>query len=84
MKLPKKITLARIASHDFNRALRVWKKRIPDTDIFRLLVHERTRALAVAIRSFGIGIIGALWLSTAKSSLTLKLMFLDLRGGPTW
>jgi hypothetical protein len=78
MKSPKKITLARIASHDFNRALRVWKTRLSDTDILRYLVHERARALAIAFRSFGIAIIGALWLSTAKSTLALKLVFIDL------
>jgi hypothetical protein len=78
MKSPKKITLARIASHDFNRALRIWRTRLSETDILRYLVHERSRALAIAIRSFGIALIGALWLSTAKSTLTLKLAFIDL------
>lgn len=78
MKSPKKITLARIASHDFNRALRIWKTRLPDIDILRALVGERTRALAIAIRSFGIATIGVLWLSTAKSTLAVKFMLVDL------
>lgn len=72
MKFPRTITPARIATHDFNRALHIWKVRLTDTEIFRCLVHERSRALSVAIRSFGIALMGALWLSTAKTALKCK------------
>lgn len=78
MRFPRKITLARIATHDFNRALRVWRKRLPESDILRSLVNERARALTIAIRSFGIAVIGALWLSSVKSTMALKVMFADL------
>jgi hypothetical protein len=78
MKFPRKITLARIASHDFNRALRVWKIRLPDTDILRSLVNERARALTLFVRNLGIAMLTTLWLSTAKSTLALKLTFVDL------
>jgi hypothetical protein len=78
MNYPKSIALGRIAAHDFNRALRVWKKYLPNTEILRALVSERARALAICIRSFGTATIGILWLSTAKSTLALKLMFIDI------
>jgi hypothetical protein len=78
MKFPKKITLARIAAHDFNRALRIWENRLPDIDILRCLVNERARALAIFIRSLGVAIIGTLWLSTAKGTLALKTGVFDL------
>jgi hypothetical protein len=78
MKFPKKITLARIAAHDFNRSLRVWKTRISDTEILRLLVNERARALALFVRNLGITMIGTLWLSTAKSTLELRLTVIDV------
>jgi hypothetical protein len=76
MKFPRKITLARIASHDFNR--RVWKIRLPDTDILRSLVNERARALTLFVRNLGMAMLTTLWLSAAKSTLALKLTFVDL------
>jgi hypothetical protein len=78
MKFPKQITLARIASHDFNRALRIWKNHIPETDILRSLVNERAKALAHFIRNLGIAMVGTLWLSSAKSTLELKVSFFEL------
>jgi hypothetical protein len=78
MHFPRKITLARIASHDFNRALRIWRARISEKDIIVALVNERSRSLALAIRGLGIATIGTLWLASAKSTLVLKIAFIDL------
>jgi hypothetical protein len=78
MKYPRKITLWRIASHDFNRSLRIWKTRLSDTEILRSLINERARAQAISLRSFGLSLIGALWLSTAHATLALKLPLIDL------
>jgi hypothetical protein len=77
-ELAKKINLLRFAEHDFNRSLRVWRKYIPLTEIFRLIVHERTKALSIALRSLIFVIVGTLWLSSGHENLTLRLAIVNL------
>lgn len=78
MRWPKKFTLVRIATHDFNRSLRVWQRYIPKVEIFKCLTQERAKALAFALRTFAVAVLGTLWLSANKSSLVLKISYFDV------
>ncbi len=75
---PKKLTLARLAGHDFNRSLRVWKKYLKPEEILTRLCQERSRALAMSLRNGGIAAVGTLWLLANKSELSLKLALIEL------
>jgi len=77
-QMPKKLTLVRVASHDFNRALRVWKKVLPPAEIFNRLIAERSKALIQALRNLGLAVVGTLWLTANKTDLALKISFMDV------
>jgi hypothetical protein len=81
--MPKKLTMARLAAHDFNRSLRIWKNIIPPADILKSLVVQRERALAAALRNFGLTIILTLWLLANKSELSLKIAAIEI-SVPIW
>jgi hypothetical protein len=74
----KKINLMQIASHDFNRALRVLKHHFTESDILLRLSGERSKVLATALRAGAIALIGSLWLLANKTELLLKVSFIEL------
>lgn len=76
--MAKRFTLGRIALHEFNRALRIWKTLLPPLEIFKLVVEQRAKALAIVIRCFAMAGIGALWLVANKTELAIKIAFLDV------
>ncbi|GBF27927.1 hypothetical protein MnTg02_02987 [bacterium MnTg02] len=73
-----KLTLGRIALHEFNRALRIWKRLLPPEQIIELLITQRDKMIVAAIRTLGIAIIGVLWLASNKSALNLSIKFIEL------
>jgi hypothetical protein len=75
--MAKKLTPSAVAAHDFNRALRVWRKVLPPADILKLLVRERAGALQAGLRSFGLAVVGTLWLAANRSELSLKVSLVD-------
>ncbi len=73
-----KIQLTRIANHEFNRALRVWRKTSSDTEIFKALINERAKALAHGTKAFGMALVVTLWLTANKSEFALKVALIDI------
>ena len=78
MRKFKKLTLARIAVHDFNRALRVWQTQLDPIDIFEQLVGQRSKAMIHFMRSLPLAIAGVLWLAANKPELALKVSLIDI------
>jgi hypothetical protein len=76
--MAKKFTLMRIASHDFNRALRVWRTYLSAAEIFERLIGQRAHMLQVGMRSLGLTVVGTLWLAANKSELVLKVSLIDV------
>jgi hypothetical protein len=74
----KKITLQRIAIHEFQRALRVWRRLYQPTEIIRSLFREKLRAQNGAIRLFLLALVGSLWLAANKPELPLKISLIDI------
>jgi len=42
----RKIFMVRLAAHELNRALRVWARTVPATEILGSILRERERALS--------------------------------------
>jgi len=76
--MAKKLTLSRIAVHEFNRSLRIWRRLVPATDIFRAIVSERARSLKHLLQQLAVATIAMLWLSANAPKLAIKLYFVDL------
>ena len=74
----RKITLARLAAHDFRRALRILRRNHGSTDIMERLITERSKTLAAAVKTLGFSIVLAFWLHTNKGSLNLQLHLVDV------
>lgn len=75
---PRKVTLVRLAGHDFRRALRIWQRSRDPLDILEKLVAERVQTLASFIKALGLAIVLAFWLNTNKGSLNIQLQLIDL------
>jgi len=76
--MKKRLTLIRLAAHDFHRSLRVWKAIGQPDQLFTSLVSQRGKVLALGIRNFLFAVVGTLWLSANKADLTVKLALFDL------
>ncbi|WP_147178132.1 MULTISPECIES: hypothetical protein [Alphaproteobacteria] len=74
----RRITLVRLAAHDFRRALRVWQLSRASLDIMEKLVGERAQTLASSIKALGLSIVLAFWLNTNRGSLDIQLQLIDL------
>ena len=75
---PRKITLWRIANHDFNRAVRAWRSQLSPKEILMLLAQQRARAITVSIRSLALATAGTFWLLANKSELSLRVALVEL------
>jgi hypothetical protein len=76
--MARKLTPARLAVHDFNRALRVWRRVLPSAEILKRLVDERAKALRVGLHSLGLAVVGTLWLAANRPELALKVSLVDI------
>lgn len=74
----RKISLVRMALHDFNRALRAWRGHLSAKEIIFLLSEQRRRALTVSMKALLAATVGTLWLLANKSEMSLKVALVDL------
>jgi hypothetical protein len=74
----RKISLARMALHDFNRAIRAWRGHLSAKEIIFLLSEQRRRALMISMKALLVATIGTLWLLANKTEMSLKVALVDL------
>jgi hypothetical protein len=74
----RKLTLIRLAAHDFRRALRIWTKEKNALDIIDRLVAERSKSMTSAMKTLGLSIILAFWLNSNRSSLSIAINMIDI------
>jgi len=73
-----RLTLLRLATHDFNRSLRVWLPRLGAEKIFGSLIEQRARSLRVFLQTFVLTLLGVTWLQAGKIQLALKFDQIEL------
>jgi hypothetical protein len=75
---PPKISLFKMATHDFWRSLRAWKGEIEPKQFIEMLTQQRHKALAKASRGFLIAGAASLWICNAKTNSTVALQLLSM------
>ncbi len=73
-----KLTLLRLANHDFRRSLRVWSRYITDEQVIKNLVDQRAKSIKVFLQAFALCLLCAMWLQAGKTDLTAKYELIEL------
>lgn len=74
----KRFRLIRLAAHDFTRAIRMAEGHLGPMAIVEKVAQERSRVQLAALKALLFAMMGALWLTSAKGALTLKLPMFEL------
>lgn len=74
----RRISLWRLAVHDFGRAISVWRQIEKPETLLQALVSERSKALGAALKSLSFALLGSFWLISNKSALELKISLVDI------
>ncbi len=75
---PIRISLLRFATHDFGRALRIWRQNSEALDILERLASEQAKSLNSSKKQLAISVVLAFWLNASRNTLDIKLYLIDI------